>query len=60
MVYAIPLFLYVEANSPQEAMQHKHTVERLLNQPFLKTAIQSQGIPERGFVVGDPQVPQQR
>jgi hypothetical protein len=56
MVFAIPLYLYVDARTPEEAQQIKAKVERLLAQPLLKQYMRTQQIPEQGWRVLDPAV----
>lgn len=53
-MYAIPLFLYVKANTPEEARIAKDAIEKLLAQPIVKSLI-GQQIPNEGFRVMDPQ-----
>ena len=56
MTYAIPLYLYVEAASPAEAQALKVKTEKLLANPLVKTALRQSNIPDKGFVVLDPQL----
>lgn len=60
MILAIPIYVYVNVNSLQEAQTHKKELEKLLNEPLIKTIMQQKRIPEQGFVVGDPMTTQQR
>ncbi len=61
MVYALPSYIYIEANSPEEAQAHKHRVEQLLGNPMIKSIMLSQaGITLKGFVVQDPVLGPQR
>lgn len=54
MVYAIPAYIYVEASSPQEAAAMKAKVEKLLENPLLKTVMGQSHIPYKGAHVMDP------
>ena len=54
MVYAIPAYIYVEASSPQEAAAMKAKVEKLLENPLLKTVMGQSQIPYKGAHVMDP------
>ena len=58
MVYAIPIYMYVEANTPAEAQQLKDKTEKLLANPLVKTALRQANIPDKGFRVLDPLIPQ--
>ena len=58
MVYAIPIYMYVEADSLAAAQQLKGKTEKLLANPLVKTALRQANIPDRGFNVLDPVIPQ--
>lgn len=58
--YAIPLYLYVEADSPAAAMALKKKTEELLANPIVASVMKSANIPQRGWVVQDPVVAPQR
>lgn len=55
MIYAIPMYLYVEANSDQEAAALQKKAEDLLTNPLVKTVLRQSQIPEKGFRVMPPQ-----
>jgi hypothetical protein len=57
-VYAIPIYLYVEADSPAEAQTLKKKTETLLANPLVKTALRQSGINDKGTRVLDPQLSQ--
>jgi len=54
-VYAIPLYLYIEVNSMQEAQGQVLKVKTLLANPMIKMALAQANIRDRGFIVMDPQ-----
>jgi hypothetical protein len=56
MTFGIPLYLYVEARTPQEAAALKVKLEEMLQNPLIKMALKRAAIPEKGFRVLDPQL----
>jgi hypothetical protein len=56
MVFAVPMYLYVEANSPQEAQAIKEKIAKLLNQQTVSMILTSNRIPNKGFRIEDPVV----
>jgi hypothetical protein len=54
MTFAIPMYLYVECNSQEEANALKEKTKQLLEQPLVKQVLASNQIPNRGFTIQDP------
>lgn len=52
--YAIPMYLYVTANTLDEAKSQRGKLEKLLANPFVKIQLQNSGIVDQGFRVLDP------
>jgi hypothetical protein len=53
-LFAIPIYLYVDCQSPAEAQALKEKAKQLLEQPLVKQVLTSNQIPNRGFTVQDP------
>ena len=57
MIYAIPVYLYVEVPNEAAARQEKAKIEVLMKNPMLKSIMDGQQIPSRGVNVMDPVIP---
>lgn len=54
MVYAIPIYAYVTASTPEDARIQKAKIEKLLANPLVKMQMSQAGISFEGFIVQDP------
>jgi len=53
-VQAIPIYLYIDTDSPEVAKQLKAKVEAFLKSSMVEGIIRGQGIPSKGVNVMDP------
>lgn len=54
MLYAIPVYAYVEVSSPQEAAAMKAKLDGMLKNPLIAGAMAQAQITSKGFNVMDP------
>ena len=55
-VFAVPLWFFLECPSLEAASQARQIVERLLQEPALRSTARMNGVPLEGASVGEPSV----